>query len=84
MVAAIVLPIFLSWFFVQVQFWLGVNIANPIGIFLAIASGIYIATKVQFSQNKYEALLWVVYLALLILSVLFVGLLTSCANGDCI
>jgi hypothetical protein len=83
-VAAIVLPLFFSWLFVQVQFWVGASIANPTGALFAVVSGIYIATKIEFPQNKFKILFWVAYLVLLILSALFIGLLTSCANGDCI
>jgi hypothetical protein len=81
---ALLLPLGLVWFVTQVQFWLGAVIANPVGIIMAIGVGIWLISKTQFSKKLLEISFWVFYLILLIGGSAFIGLLVSCANGDCI
>ena len=81
---AFIVPAIVVWLATQLQFWSGAVIANPVGIILAIGSGIWLATHIRFEKQGNKILFWLGYLAILIVGVLFIALITSCANGDCI
>ncbi len=81
---AIAAPLAIAWLSVQIQFWFGAVIANPIGLVLALGIGCWMATKVSLKSNLMKGLFLGVYVIACTIAVLSVGLMTSCVNGDCI
>jgi hypothetical protein len=85
LIGAILLPVVIVWFLVQVQFWFGATIANgPVAILVAVVVGSICGSRIYFLSPSHKLLFWASYLTYLLASVLMVGLFTSCINGDCI
>ena len=85
LIGAVLLPIIIVWFLVQVQFWLGAAIANgPLAILVAAGVGVFCGSRISFSRLTLKLLFWSLYLIYLAASLFGVGLITSCINGDCI
>jgi hypothetical protein len=78
------IPSGIVWFLIQIQFWRGALIANPVVILLGLAAGAYLGSQIRFSNKKYKFIFLLFYALYIVVSVLFVALIVSCLNGDCI
>jgi len=81
---AIIAPLVIGWFGVQIQFWFGVVIASPLGLVPAVILGVFASTRVTFESSSSRYIFITLFTIASIVVLPLVGLLTSCVNGDCI
>ena len=87
-ISAIVLPLLVSWLSTQLAYSTGkyphISPLAHTGTILGVIAGVLLLTKAGFRTRRRRGIAFAIYIPLIVILSLLVGVVTACANGDCI